>query len=260
MGGGEMVEAELDGLKSIYKRWQDGYVILMSESDYPLKPNDYIRNYIFQKNKDFIATLAMTRHFKGELVQKQEIWQGAEGGRRRLETYNFHIGGRRIICVEPRVFNNSNIKNLFSVAYHKPLKIFKFLKIWLTYPTRRHPEYLQPYGGDQWFILRLSSVGKILDFVKQHPDYITYSKDTTIPDEVEMQTIVGNIIPKEERESKTLRYILWNQQKGWSPKEFKDNDEDMNMLQGALANKDLLFARKIQSMELKQKLDDIIDK
>lgn len=262
MGGGEIATAIIDGLKQIYKRWHEGYVILMSESDYPIKNSDYISNYLFDKGKDFIVARALSYHKNGKVVQGDEgnIIQEQEGtwdarGRIRIESYHFYVAPKKIAAIEPRAFNRYNLKAFVKVLVYKPAKIFKALHIWLTYPTRRHPDYIKPYGGDFWFILRCSTIGKVLSFCKEHPDYLEYSKDTHNVDEIIMPTLVANIIPENERESNTLRYILWPTGTN-SPFEFGVNDIDK--IKPAIEDKDRLFIRKIQNIEVGKAIDELI--
>ena len=74
-------------LRDIQRRCHADYIILMSESDYPIKSNWYIRQTLAEKRKDFI-TITPLPH-PNPLHTPEGHW--LEGGRRRYECYALRL-------------------------------------------------------------------------------------------------------------------------------------------------------------------------
>lgn len=61
-GSPELVFAVVNGLKELSKIVDFNYVILLSESDFPVKQSDYIHKYLDDYNKDYILTTSLPRN------------------------------------------------------------------------------------------------------------------------------------------------------------------------------------------------------
>ena len=251
-GGYKIAFAILNCLQDIQRRCHGDYIILMSESDYPLKSNHYIRQTLARKQKDFI-TIAPLPH-PNPLHTPGGHW--LEGGRRRYECYALRLRADSLATIEPKRIDLGNFRQFAKVLRYNPVKLLQALKIFWLYPQRKHPEYLQPCGGDLWFILRKETINKILEFCAQHPDYLAYCKDTANLDELFMPTLVNHLIPGEERENKTLRYINWQENGKSSPVDLSLNDKEL--LTECVLDPDKLFVRKVQDIEVCCFIDKIV--
>ena len=150
MGGYEIAFTILYCLRDIQRRCHADYIILMSESDYPIKSNWYIRQTLAEKRKDFI-TITPLPH-PNPLHTPEGHW--LEGGRRRYECYALRLKANSLATIEPKRFDLGNFRQFVKVMRDNPAKLLRALRIFWRYPRRKHPEYLRPCGGELWFILR----------------------------------------------------------------------------------------------------------
>jgi hypothetical protein len=219
-GGLGIITAILNGLRSIIKSGNFNRIVLLSGQDYPIKSNRFIFKF-FENNpqKNFIP------YFK--LPHKE--W--SNGGMRRIENYHFRMLGR-IFAYPPL----GKPIHLYSKVFYKLLKI-RFRK------PRQFPKYLQPYGGFTWWRITGEAALEILNFVENHPDYLSYHKYSHISDEMFFQTILLNSKNDALLNSivnSDLSYIKWTQGNP-HPEILKAKDfED-------LRKTDALFARKFDT-------------
>lgn len=244
-----LITAVVASLKEIVEAEPEaGYVCLMSESDYPVKHSEYITSFLSGQQKDYIVATPLPSnnpmHIKGH------NW--AEGGMRRINCYALKITPRQIATIEPRTMNYGNLRQLAKILIHAPRKLPSALKIWKTYPYRSHPPYLKPCAGDVWFILRISTIKKVLRFTDVHKDYLEYLKDSACADELFMPTLVNHIIPAKERVDNTLRYIKWPANRA-SPDNI--SIEDSMLLAEKINDNNTLFVRKVEDMEVCRIID-----
>lgn len=243
-GGYSMVDTELKCCEKAIELNDDGFCILLSGSDYPVKSNEYIQEYLEKHNLDFITGTPLP-HIKGWL----------EGGRRKIECYALRLQPQKIASIEPHVYNLQNIRQFIKVLRFNASMLPQALKILTTYPSRRHPSYLKPYGGETWWGMRISTIKKILRFVNEHPDYCEWQHDTMIPEEMFMNTLVYNICKPNEIRNSTMRYVNWKEGKGNSPGFIGMNRTLINSL---IENPDYLFARKIRDKDVSDYIDNKI--
>lgn len=251
--GGEVTYAVRDCLHDIAKRCHGEYIVLMSESDYPVKNNDYIQTYLSGKQKDFITATPLPH--PNPLHTPKGSW--LEGGRRRYECYLLRLATKSLATIEPRRFNFGNFRQFVKVLRDNPSKLPEALKIFWQYPPRKHPAYMPPCGGDEWFIMRRTTAQKIVDFCNQHPDFMEYSQNTLVAAEMFIPTLAHHLVPTEEREDKTLRYISWHANGASSPVDLKLDDKDV--LARSIADPDTLFVRKIQDINVCRFIDKSLE-
>ena len=251
-GGYEIAFTILYCLRDIQRKCHADYIILMSESYYPVKSNRYIRQTLAEKRKDFI-TITPLPH-PNPLHTPGGHW--LEGGRRRYECYALRLRANSLATIEPKRFDLGNFRQFVKVMRDNPSKLLRALKIFLRYPQRKHPEYLQPCGGELWFMLRGETVDKIVDFCARYPDYLEYCKDTANLDELFIPTLVNYLVPEPERENSTLRYINWQENGNSSPAYLTLNDK--KLLTECILEPEKLFVRKVQDMEVCHFIDQTI--
>lgn len=248
-GSAGIVKATAHCLRHISRTYDTDYVILMSESDYPVKSSAAITSYLKRNNKDFVVSnLLPCEH---PLENKDCYW--LEGGMRRVRAYPLHFGHKGIASIEPRTMNWANIRQFGKLLLHAPSRL-PFAMRMLTWHRRRPIEGLPWCGGDQWFILRKSTVDRIVDRIDGDERILKEAENTIVPDEVTFATLVNAVSPKNERENKTLRYIHWASPKSVSPCSITMDDVDI--IDRMVSDSDILFARKIESFLVIEYIDD----
>jgi len=142
------------------------YFTLISGSCMPIKPVEMLEDFLLKSGQDHIETVNTMQH--------RWVIDGIQN--ERWEQYHF--------------FNARYHPNLFKLAF----KLQKRLKI-----KREIPHALTPYIGSQWWSLRSSTISKILSFISNHKEVLSFYQHTWIPDESFFQTLVGNLVAEEER-------------------------------------------------------------
>lgn len=248
---GEMsiVETVVDCCREICATTDSEFIVLLSGADYAVKNIDYIIEYIqSHADKDFI---------QGERIPSPSChW--LEGGRRRLECYSLNLGGKDIATIEPRVINWGNMRQFGKILKASPFSLPKAIKIWLTAPKRRHPGGIVPYKGEMWWGLRRSTIEAALRYIDNNPAFVDYHKNTCIPDEIFFNTLVYNLIPSSEISSNCLRFINWGtDMPGNSPFSIRNDEE--TLIRKIVADRDCLFARKVDDINTVNEINRIVD-
>lgn len=171
-GGFNMVRATLELMREAYSQRGKAYYVLLSGSDYPVKTNAEIRNYLSENyGLEFINywSLPYQNWSTGGLNRVQQHWF----------VDNIGIDESRIIAKlqEEAGFIRNGI------------------------------EAFQIFGGSQWWCLTEKCVSYILKFVKQNPAVSEYFSSTLIPDEMFFQSIVANSSFKQRLANENLRYL-----------------------------------------------------
>lgn len=172
-GGYSMVKAQLNLLRST--RTEFDYYILLSGVDYPVKSNEYIKEYLTLNNgKNFIGAEAMPLSHKPM---------------DRLSTFHLEGGIRA-----------KGIKKYFIKLGNQILKY--------TINKRALPCDLIPYAGSQWWALHKDFVKHLLIYLEENEEIEKFYKNTFIPDEMFFQTLIMNSAFKESVRG-TLTYTDW---------------------------------------------------
>lgn len=110
-----------------------------------------------------------------------------------------------------------------------------------------------PFGlrmriGSQWWCLRRSTVGAVLDYCRANPSVLRFFRTTWIPDETFFQTVVAHLIPEAEIRSRPLTFLMFTDY--GMPVTFYNDHYDLLLAQ------DYLFARKIspEAQDLRRRL------
>lgn len=248
-GSFELCYSVISALKEI-SDMNYNYVVLLSESDYPVKTGTYIANFLAQKDQDFILTNILPN--KNPLEVDGGHW--LEDGRRRLECYALRVSKKQIATIEPRKINWGNIRQLAKIIRYNPLKFIQAFELWLCKEERRHPVQYIPCGGHQWFMLRKSTIDYIIKYLESDSSYLEYSRDTQIPDEIIFPTLVNHFVKEKSKISKNIhRYISWGNDGDISPRDITMFDKPT--IDRCLDDGDILFMRKISD----KKVCDYID-
>ena len=248
----DLVYATYESIKEIVGLHPSGYVVLMSESDYPVKTIEYIKKYLQAQGKNFIVTNKIPCY--NPIENSNNFW--IEGGLRRCNCYTLFLKSRQIATIEPKVINWGNFRQFGKVLIKKPSRIFAAFDLWFK-ERRLVPEGLEYYGGDQWFILKLQTLKLMVNYINENPSLLDDMQFTDTPDEVFFQTLAGSLIDEKERESTTLRYIYWPEIPSNSPNNFSLSDKDL--IHKAIVNSNILFIRKVQDEIVADYIDKQLD-
>ena len=245
-----IVKGTLNSLQQIINDKREGYCILISGQDYPIKSNKQIDAFL-DKNFgiDFIESFEIPN----------TIW--FEKGLNRINFHKFNLSKKRghfITCPTPfdkQFYKFQTIKNNIKLIIN-----CKFYYLYKQLTVRKHPNYIRPYGGSQWWALSMETVKKINLFVLENPDFLKYHQYSLLPDEMFFQTIVNHL--KSENNIKiqdTLTFVDWNRKNAVSAPTFNNNDFELLIHQPE--NK--LFARKFDfeyDFDIIKKLDGFLEK
>lgn len=137
-GNINIILATIESFKEVLAREKNnGFLILLSGSDYPIKSNDYINNFL-NENSDYNFI---------NITPINKIWTQYESTV-RLKKYNFSLSykSKEILTIPPffsmLFFSDckSNLKKVFLLSKSKQWKsVFSLLK--------NRKNYIPPYGG-----------------------------------------------------------------------------------------------------------------
>jgi hypothetical protein len=174
-GGFNMVKATINLLKDAAKEKENGYMILLSGLDLPLKSPQYIHDFL-------------KRNYGNEYIEYQAIptsnW-GMNGGMDRIHYYWF---------IDKLRFED------YTYLYELQRREGKI---------RPYFKNLTPYGGSQWWCLTFECVRYILKFIELNKLYVKYYEHCYTPDEMFFHSIVLNSEFKLKVINNNLRYIDW---------------------------------------------------
>ena len=231
-GGIGLVKATLEGLKEAVRNNCD-YALLLSGSDYPIKSNKEIIEFLnTHKGFSFVDYYKMPASY---WLPGKEI--------NRIKKYYFHLNNK--LFEYPMSSDTPGILR----------KSVNFILSFFLKKERTFPKDIIPYGGDQWFCITKEACQEVLDFYLHHPEVLAFLEHTLIPDEIFIQTALfnsgnKNLINKIIGHS--LTHINWESKNNPSPVLFNTSDFSI------LAQSDKLFARKFE-MDQSPELINLID-
>ena len=202
-------------------------VLLISGQDYPIKSNKEI--------DDFFKNSAHSVFINYLKIPNYEKWPGKDrGGLYRVDKYYF--GNKKHELFRSKALN--------------------LLSRYLPLLKRKIPYGLEPYIGQTWWTLDKYAIDYIFNFLKYHPDYLSFHKHTFVADEVFLQMIIFNSKDLQlinSIENNELRFTIWESQSSAHPKILSENNFK------AIASSNDLFARKFDET-IDNKILDKIDK
>lgn len=177
------IQATINGFKEIPRKYD--YVNVISAQDFPIKPADYIYQYIANRNgKEFITCESI-----------DGSWSEAASRVRKYHLINWRIPGRH------------RLETLIN----------KLL------PARKFPFDHKIVGRANWFTLTPEAINYSLDFIDRHPELVRYYKLCWGADEFIFSTILYNSTFK-ERIIDNLVYVDWSGPKTGHPKILRAED------------------------------------
>ena len=245
-GDFSIVQATLNAMKRIVTHTTQGYTILLSGQDYPIKSKKEIKEY-FSKNQGF--------DFINDTNIKEANWHNY---RRRTVARKINFSSRGKYAAIFSVFDIHSLNDFYSFWYNilkffyfSPLKNYSKLFSYLF--KKRKVPFSTQYGGSAWWALRHSTVKSILAFINERKDIVDYYRECLLPDEMIFQTLI-QIIPNYDGQIRdTVNYANWGRKNCSLPVVFDENDLEELLEQPSHK----LFARKF---DIEQKGIGILDK
>ena len=201
------------------------YFHLITGQDFPIKPNDYFKNLLFNNCNKNINYLDISKLPKSG-------WAKENGGMDRIEYY----------CL----YDLFNAKTSFGNKW-----ILRIINIQRKLNIKRSINFSkQLYGGSTYWTLYYDTLQYVIDFTKKNPIFLNRFRFTFCAEEIYFQTIIMNSEFANHVFNDNLRYIDWETGRGGFPAFLDENDYEI------LINSDKLFARKIETKRnnLKQML------
>lgn len=164
------IQASLNGFKEILTKDYD-YINVMSAQDFPLKPADYIYQYIKErKGKEFITCRSV-----------EDEWTEALPRVTDYHFINFRFPGR-----------------------HK----LEFLANKIL-PKRKYPLPHKIVGRANWFTITTGAAKYLLEFINNHPEVVQFFKFSWGADELIFSTVLYNSHFKNQIID-NITYVDWN--------------------------------------------------
>jgi hypothetical protein len=226
-----LVEATLNLMRMIPADSHPGMVVLLSGQDYPIRSNLYIQQYYQLHHQDQLDYFPLP----------DPRWE--EGGWPRLKHYKINLSANKgdfKVLPPLQLTNPSQWLNWWETH-----RATRWQHVQTSIRPRKHPFGMQPYGGSQWFALRLETVHKLLEWISQNPHYLDYHQYTLIPDELFFQTLVLHLCEQESAPKPTPgnMYVDWKGRNGQFPAILDETDIQVLVHQPA----HILFARKFDA-------------
>lgn len=244
-GTANALQGVVECMKLAAREHTDGYTILMSGTDYPIRSKEYIRSFITE-NADTI--------FVDATQMPTPFWH--QGGMDRINRHWFNLGDRNFVYINPYKLNEHQLQNYMTILSSKPALIPQAVCLWFV--KRKCPiANFVHYGGSLWFGAPLFSIKTLLSYLDEHPEYLKFHKRSKMPDEIAFNSLL--MLDKQAKivTNTTLRFIEWDYNKKEQPTTFTIDDKDT--LIEALKVKENLLARKF-SLERDAQILDFIDK
>ena len=216
-GDFSIVQATLNAMKSIVEYGGQGYTILLSGQDYPIKNKKKIKEYLY-KNQDFDFI---------EFKKVETVWKNY---RERIIARKLNLSSKKGMYVT--IFSIFDIcsfrefciscKNVLKFFTHSSIKNYTRIISFLL-KKRRLPIHSQ-YAGSAWWAFRHSTVIKILELIATKKEVINYYKECLLPDEIFFQTIINSIPNYKVQVKDPITYVNWERKNCPLPVTFKEDD------------------------------------
>lgn len=233
-----IVKGTINSLKEATNNQNEGYCILLSGQDYPIKSLKEIDLYL-NKNKgyEFIDICSI------ENVLNSKEWK------MKLNHYKYNLSCKRddYVLFPPffsaDFFRIKTLKNIVKIFINK--KGITQLPIIFSnlFKTRKAPKNIVSFAGGQWWALTSNTCRKIISFLEDNPEFLEYHKFTLLPDEIFFQSILMHLKNDKNNKfkfGKSFTYVNWTKKNCELPVTFTNLDEEELISQP----ENMLFARK----------------
>lgn len=239
-----IVRATLLALEAIVKTGKEGYCVLLSGQDYPVRSNAAIRNFLQNSGETCFIDANPVPYKNWNNNEKRLAWYKMDLS---PDKYNYvflpPLFSRKFFAGFRK--NGANLLLVFRMKKRIPLAVFK---------PRRFPSCLKPYGGSQWWAVPVSMAGELLRFLERYPGCLAYFRWTTVPDEMFFHSVFRHLLEKKGAEpAEPITYTDWERSVDTSPVTFTS----ANWEQVKALPQNILFARKFDAEKDSTILDRI---
>jgi len=212
------------------------YHVLLSGSDYPIKNNHFIYETLNCSSSQHIW------------IDNELLLLRPERVSRYWFNDNFFLNERVDLYIKPEI-----LKRLAP-------KIRRRIQSFLLLFGERRPPCFRHYIGSQWWALTGNCVKYIMEFLREHKEYVEFHKYSSAPDEFFFHSIIKassflNAIDHSERycspNQAAFHYREWSLTEYYLPKILIEED------QNNLISTNALFARKFDEVKSAKLLDSI---
>jgi hypothetical protein len=227
-----VVDAVIKCLAFVTNNFNDGYFILLSGMDLPIKNKNETFNFIdLHSNKVFL---------KYELLPSNKL---KFGGLDRIHHYWFDLGRRgNLVSIKPLSLGLNNIISLYRIARYNPsLLLEAIISLFTAKQTKRFDKLVY---GEMWWGAPFDVVKSLLSYLENNKEDFYFFHRTKIPDEIFLQTILLERIIRDKYivYNQTLSYIEWSSYRWPRPTTFRI--EDFWTINKIMQETNYLFARK----------------
>lgn len=238
-GDFSIIIATLNLIKKVINNHNDGFCILMSGSDYPIKSNKLINSYLNENyEKIFI-----------DLQEAEKVWSTFND---RIKKYRINLSSNRGNSILTKHgFSKDIIKHFIKGR----ILIIDLINI--LFKKRKLKINMKFYGGSQWWAMNINDLNKVYEFILNNKyELFSFFKYSHVPDEFFFHSIIKFINKNEENNKiqNSLTYVNWSRKDCPLPVTFEINDFEELINQPS--NK--LFARKFDiniDKEIIEKID-----
>ncbi|WP_088392039.1 beta-1,6-N-acetylglucosaminyltransferase [Flavobacterium davisii] len=164
--------ATLNLMENAINHHNEGFCILMSGHDYPIKNLSFIDAF-FNQNKNTVFI---------DLDKAENIWPKFY---ERIKYYKINLSSKRGDFLLIKGLNTHTIKSLVK----KEISFYQFLKIMVI--KRKLTLPLKFYGGSQWWAMDLSILAKMNDYIKLNRHALfNFFVDSLLPDDFFFHSII----------------------------------------------------------------------
>ena len=227
-GSFEMVKATLNLINKCLKASVlYDYVILLSGQDFPVKSNTYIESFFeFGNKSNYIDFLKEDNPYIAQFDKRNNL------------IYPHWMFKRNLFV--------RCIKKLYIFFTGGPNYTFPMLK-------KNKPFDYKLYYGSQWWALSGKCLNWMMEFLDDHPQFISYFETSLIPDESFFQTLFM-LSPYANTKNNKILFVRW-EEKGNHPQII---DKKMAIELVDDTNNRFLFARKFDLSIHKEAIDYLI--
>lgn len=245
-GGFGIVQASINLMTYALSQVPNGYIILLSGQDYPLRSGQRIQSFFEQSSLDaYVFAESIPTSF----------WN--KGGLDRLNLYRLNLSADRFDFVMlPSILEKSFYSKRVLQKVYAVLKRGKKTDLIQIFKKRSHPKQIVPYGGEHWWSISSKMAKLVLQFIKDNSKFQEYHKYTLSSDEIFIQTIINHLakLDKTLKIAPSLTYTNWTRKNTTLPVTFEHSDfEELQK-----ASKTHLFTRKFD-IDRDTKILDRID-
>lgn len=243
-----MVQAELNLMRAVVSDTKEGYCVLISGQDYPIKSTAYIHDYFAAR-------------YPAEFIHAEPLEQTEPVIRRIMNRHaRWHwvtVAGKFKIVILPWRFVACSGWRFFDMRCLKKLCSWKMIANCcnLFFTRRKFPADLHLYASETWFEITTRTAERVLRKIEEHPEYMAYYRTFGLPEESMLQSIIlSDAEGKRDWAGDFLLYVNRNRsdENGMPvPCDIDLTAADISDVEDKIKNApDKLFARKVSLNEV----------